>query len=152
MSGHRPFSELIKNWSPERLAKAEERFEKENEMYTEEEQKEHVRDLICALRSGDYEQGFSALRNEKGFCCLGVACEISGLGEWKDYYFYLESQEIMPKEVMDYYGFRTGYGSNRENSNSLTFMNDSQQATFEEIAKYIELEEGLFTWGKERIQ
>lgn len=31
-----------------------------------------------ALRSGKYQQSRMALRNSKGYCCLGVACEITG--------------------------------------------------------------------------
>jgi len=36
---------------------------------------------VEALRSGDYEQGDYALRSVGGFCCLGVACDLSGV-EW----------------------------------------------------------------------
>lgn len=37
-----------------------------------------------ALRSGDYKQGAQRLRwSESTYCCLGVLCEISGVGEWK---------------------------------------------------------------------
>src|SRR5687768_13887360 len=46
---------------------------------------DNVRKLIVALRSGKYEQGYGVLRtfNNK-FCCLGVACDISGMGEWRE--------------------------------------------------------------------
>lgn len=38
---------------------------------------------VAALRSGKYPQGQEWLRNEIGkFCCLGVLCDISGIGEW----------------------------------------------------------------------
>lgn len=37
---------------------------------------------IVALRSGKYRQAFRALHTPNGFCCMGVACDISGLGEW----------------------------------------------------------------------
>ncbi len=45
--------------------------------------------LVEALRSGKYQQGRQVLRNsflhtsDKFYCCLGVACEISGLGHWE---------------------------------------------------------------------
>lgn len=41
--------------------------------------------LVWALESGRYGQGSEKLRpaNDK-FCCLGVACDISGLGEWEN--------------------------------------------------------------------
>jgi hypothetical protein len=31
----------------------------------------------AALRSGDYEQGFTLLQSEGKFCCLGVLCELA---------------------------------------------------------------------------
>lgn len=37
-----------------------------------------------ALESGKYPQASHKLRTPLGFCCLGVACDISGLGEWVD--------------------------------------------------------------------
>ena len=38
---------------------------------------------IQALRSGDYEQThYGALRNEGGFCCLGVACDLVDNSKW----------------------------------------------------------------------
>lgn len=40
---------------------------------------------IVALRSGKYEQGHRRLHRDGKFCCLGVACDVSGLGQWKPY-------------------------------------------------------------------
>ena len=43
----------------------------------------------AALRSGAFKQATRKLRRKSvddtndGFCCLGVACEISNLGEWE---------------------------------------------------------------------
>lgn len=37
-----------------------------------------------ALRSGDYPQGRGHLRGPDGYCCLGVLCDISGIGTWID--------------------------------------------------------------------
>jgi hypothetical protein len=39
---------------------------------------------IAALRSGKYPQTTHNLKTEQGFCCLGVLCDISGVGEWDD--------------------------------------------------------------------
>lgn len=36
---------------------------------------------LQALESGEYKQGKKKLRVEDRFCCLGVACEISGMVE-----------------------------------------------------------------------
>lgn len=38
--------------------------------------------LVEALRSGDYPQTDGRLHNQDGYCCLGVACDLSRLGEW----------------------------------------------------------------------
>ena len=45
--------------------------------FTEEQEK-----WLSALESGEYNQGVGALRTEKGYCCLGVACDVVGLGKW----------------------------------------------------------------------
>lgn len=47
---------------------------------------------VAALRSGEYGQSVGGLKQiisqnpdgsyKIGYCCLGVACDISGLGEW----------------------------------------------------------------------
>lgn len=48
--------------------------------------KERVKDLwVEALLSGDYDQGRGYLRSDKGFCCLGVLCDLAveeGVGTW----------------------------------------------------------------------
>ena len=38
--------------------------------------KERVQRLVDALRSGEYSQTTGGLRNEDGYCCLGVACDL----------------------------------------------------------------------------
>ena len=47
-----------------------------------------IADWVAALRRDDYPQGKNALRQPAypefdAYCCLGIACEISGLGEWQ---------------------------------------------------------------------
>lgn len=43
---------------------------------------------LSALRSGEYPQTRYTLRNENGFCCLGVLCDVyridTGNLEWKE--------------------------------------------------------------------
>lgn len=68
--------------------------------------------LIAALRSGKYEQGQFKLRGGNGFCCLGVACDISGIGEWLEVtpgnYSYLTEHDsrssFLPSEIGEYFG------------------------------------------------
>lgn len=35
-----------------------------------------------ALRSGKYQQTHARLKKPDGYCCLGVLCDISGVGSW----------------------------------------------------------------------
>lgn len=39
---------------------------------------------VDALRSGKYKQGRGYLCRDDAYCCLGVLCDISGIGEWKN--------------------------------------------------------------------
>lgn len=39
---------------------------------------------IAALRSGEYNQTRSALKNNEGFCCLGVLCDVIDNTRWAD--------------------------------------------------------------------
>lgn len=39
---------------------------------------------VDALRSGEYKQGKGILNGERGFCCLGVLCEVMELPKEKD--------------------------------------------------------------------
>ena len=55
--------------------------------YTKDEQAEHREMWTSALRSGYYKQTTGALQRRdyggrEAYCCLGVACDISELGEW----------------------------------------------------------------------
>ena len=38
---------------------------------------------VAALRSGTYAQTRRALRTSEGWCCLGVACDVLGDGQWE---------------------------------------------------------------------
>ena len=122
--------------------------------YTVEEQKQHRKELVAALRSGKYRQGMNQLKKDDKFCCLGVACDISGLGDWEGDTYYTEgdaSKIVMPVEVKNYYGFhsrrgtmRTIYIENKEYP-SLLHINDEGH-NFSVIADIIESEpEGLLT-------
>lgn len=89
-----------------------------------------------ALRSGKYKQGRGRLRQGDEFCCLGVLCDISGLGEWigevetKGYSFKEDIRYgTLPRHMVPELSCKT--------SNSLTGMNDSGKS-FAEIADYIE--------------
>lgn len=137
--------------------------------YTTEEQKKHRKALVAALRSEDYEQSTSSLRNRQGYCCLGVACDISELGAWEppqsnptepdldlefayqvhidDGHWYFNSWHYLPDPVREYYGFRHPSGEFRMDEAvrlglphcSLLSLND-EGVPFAEIADIIEQE------------
>ena len=90
---------------------------------------------IEALRSGNYQQGRGMLKGPLGYCCLGVLCEISGMGTWFDSYYYEIEDErsgaVLPVKL------REKIGLSAEQQTNLIGMNDSGD-TFLEIADWIE--------------
>jgi hypothetical protein len=92
---------------------------------------------VAALLSGDYKQTSNKLREGNGsggYCCIGVLCDISKLGEWggHDTYNYQDSRSMtgVPLAMMP----RVGITQDVEDK--LTRYNDSGK-TFKWIAGYI---------------
>ena len=109
-------------------------------IYTPAQQAEHRKQWVQALRSDDYVQATGKLRDRDAFCCLGVACEISGLGEWDEDNVYLGVGASLPPAVRDWLGLREAEGEHGPHSIfSLTAFNDRGD-TFEQIADLIEKE------------
>lgn len=118
--------------------------------------KENISKWVEALRSGEYKQTREVLHRAgeglkaTGFCCLGVACDISGLGNWEGgggdgIYEYViaggaSSYEALPREVREWLGV-TGENPtvlvNKE-SHSLAELNDDYGKSFKQIANIIE--------------
>lgn len=115
--------------------------------------KENLRKWVAALRSGNYKQARGYLRpsDDSGYCCLGVACEISGVGSWVPAdacYQYVTGVpckhrgDALPEAVASWLGvdcddpeLDTGdYGTPLRAS----IMNDIARASFAEIADAIE--------------
>lgn len=82
--------------------------------------KERVKLLADALRSGKYDQGSGALKGKRGYCCLGVACDVymkeTGKGEWREGEYITYKQPFVasggirhfdfpPHEVVEWFGF-----------------------------------------------
>jgi hypothetical protein len=102
---------------------------------------------LAALRSGEYKQGKSALKDgfgdENKYCCLGVLCEVAGVPYDKTHRAFAFDSE---------YGgvvYRTGYpdggwsfanGLGNAFAHDCANMNDEQGLTFNEIADFIEKE------------
>ena len=101
--------------------------------YTAEEQAGHRGQLVEALRSGRYTQGWLALKQQREgspetYCVMGVACEGTGLGKWKKIRSTVSSlrydagvksrtwgQRMRP--VFDYYGFTKRFSDELLNDN-----------------------------------
>jgi hypothetical protein len=65
----------------------------------------------AALRSGKYPQGIGGLRTSKGFCCLGVLCDlavqdkvIEAEQHWGDDWSYQNETNYPPVEVVAWAG------------------------------------------------
>ena len=137
-------------------------------MWTKQEQAMHRTQWIRALRSKLYKQGESYLRQDTAdkkdqeYCCLGVACNISGLGKWNRftvteglYEYTVEGKEgveeitqaassTLPQAVADWLGLAASRGDMVLNgvSTSLSILNDTDKLEFPEIAGIIEKEPG----------
>lgn len=61
------------------------------------------RKWLDALRSGKYTQTKQVLRDEDGFCCLGVACDIYDSSLWEGGTYMGNDIDLHP-EVNDAYG------------------------------------------------
>lgn len=105
---------------------------------------------VEALRSPKYKQGQRSLRTtDEEYCCLGVLCDVSGLGKWNqptdgycDYQVTDDdfSSGMLPDAVQDWAGLKHCAGDDvliGDAKLSLVVHND-QGRTFAEIADAIE--------------
>lgn len=108
---------------------------------------------IKALRSGKYKQTQRVLKDDKGYCCLGVLSDLYGV-DWskrkrKDYngtgYFckkitkHVQGHILLPEDVKNWAGMKDINGTFKADGkfDQLTAKNDSG-ASFKEIASAIE--------------
>lgn len=97
---------------------------------------------LKALRSGKYKQTQGYLKNEGGYCCLGVLCDLAakeGIGTWDGDYFssgYITVDGLLPARVMKWAGLSRNYGITYKKS-TLDSLNDNG-SSFKEIADIIE--------------
>lgn len=119
------------------------------------EQREHLRELVSALRSRRYKQTKGYLKTDYGYCCLGIACEISNISDWKTIidttgeatrrkFCYERNDKYLPTSVMEYYGFG-GHLTISDRVGTwqyLAKLNDDG-VSFEHIADIIEYEFNL---------
>jgi hypothetical protein len=106
-------------------------------------QHKRISKLITALRSGQYQPNYdSRLKDKQGnYDILGLACQLSKLGCWKErkdfglcYVIVTKTEDnypiedfqdaVMPKKVIEYYGFKDakgGFGGDEEDNNFITY-------------------------------
>ena len=125
--------------------------------YTIEETKENRKKWINALRSKRYQQTQLQLANKDltAFCCLGVACDISELGQWQkldttsrystEHGSKSGSISTLPKDVQEWLGLSDEAGTYSYSDQYLDLVRANDiGVTFAEIADIIESEpEGL---------
>lgn len=119
--------------------------------------KEVAEAWVKALRSGEYKQTKYDLNNMHGYCCLGVLCAISPAkrstdpikkSTYDEEAFTFDGESgILPDTVMAWADIYSSSGYLMDDrsldrlvshSNSLTFLNDTADWTFSQIADYIE--------------
>lgn len=100
---------------------------------------------IAALRSGKYKQGRGRLRDGDAYCCLGVLCDISGMGEWVEdasgstTSFRTITGESLGASVPYMLAERAGFGREfGKLPHELMKMNDNWHESFDEIANFLE--------------
>lgn len=95
---------------------------------------------VEVLRSGNYKQTNGWLRDDAGYCCLGVLCDIVDSEGWGEIdsigvipYIYnvFEADELLPDEMIEEINL------DRNVMCTLAGMNDNGDS-FEQIADYIE--------------
>lgn len=104
---------------------------------------------VAALRGGQYQQSKRYLKSLRGYCCLGVLCDLY-LKEFPDKAFWTDDHEfivdgrknayLLPHPVREWSGLSTRNGVFPvaiRAYNSLDALND-YGASFDEIAKIIE--------------
>lgn len=125
---------------------------------------ENMTKLVKALESGKYKQATGTLRDGEAFCCLGVACDISGLGKWvpdprtgrgSDYGFLCSERgdvvaAVLPKSVRVWLGVAQSQlelnewygGTSTKGMLSASSLNDNG-SSFQQIAAKIREAYGL---------
>lgn len=104
---------------------------------------------IEALESGEFTQTTGVLRDDKGYCCLGVACEVAvrnniipevvvSTSEDHDraVYLYEDHETVLPSSVVEWLGM--DYNHPRvlvdDEERGVAALNDSREWTFPALA------------------
>jgi hypothetical protein len=108
---------------------------------------------VSALRSNKYNQTTEFLKDDDGFCCLGVLCELAVEDKVIDpafrhaeslRWFYEDDYGILPSKVQEWAGLHENPWVQYDEDglshySSLSELNDEKRKTFREIADIIEV-------------
>ena len=113
-------------------------------------EKTNMQKWIEALESDEYEQTTGSLRNADTYCCLGVACDISDMGEWVEDIYKVDGVTyggMLPPKVVEWLGLHSEDGSPKHaqfGAWSLIDLNDNHH-NFKQIARILRNnEEGYY--------
>jgi hypothetical protein len=111
---------------------------------------------LKALRSGDYPRTTGQLRDENGFCCLGVLCNIHAQEHPElavketSKFSYMDASGHLPPAVVEWAGLRDVAEEEAEDeptdvkvtyrgqATTLVNLNDTDKLSFKQIANVIE--------------
>ena len=98
---------------------------------------------VEALRSGKYKKTYGRLKDNNGYCCLGVLCDISKVSKWEqdepyNRFTYLNNTWDTPDVVMEWSGMENTDDDDRMSEEDLMGLND-KGFSFDEIADVIQM-------------
>lgn len=105
---------------------------------------------VKALRSGKYQQTRHTLKDQDGYCCLGVGADLyrkaKKINCLKE---FTKHESMLSPRIKEWLGLQTDHGAfcndGHYGASSLIDMNDDNEKSFKDIATLIEREpEGLF--------
>lgn len=102
--------------------------------------KSDIKKWCAALDSGKYKQTYITLQDNRGYCCLGVACDIfiekkEQLLKYKKLIGDMPGDQINSPKWLQ----RINDDFSRKCWYSLTHLNDNERLTFSEVATILEL-------------
>lgn len=119
---------------------------------------ENIQKWVDALRSGKYAQATEKLKTDVGYCCMGVASDLCGVGRWEfneryGNWLYVDEtgdEEVYPTlGVVEWLGLADADGEYDERTLTvnykgeyaeLAYLNDNEGLDFGHIADLIEAE------------
>lgn len=103
--------------------------------------KKKIKKWVKALRSGKYKQTKYKLQDHRGFCCLGVACDIFIPKEKKR---FLEKNRCLYGDLPKYQKHSPAWllsindDFDTKTNKRLSVLNDNDRMSFDEIADLLE--------------